>query len=113
MQNSRAAFGKIGEDLACQELERRGYEILARRYRRRGGELDIIARDGVTLVFVEVKTREGPAFGEGAEAVTRLKRHRMAQIALDWVVRRRLEHRPCRFDVVSVSFESGGPIIEV
>ena len=57
MSHARQILGKYGEDLACRELERRGYAIIARRYRRRGGELDIIARDGQTVVFVEVKTR--------------------------------------------------------
>ena len=70
MSRAGIALGKTGEDLACAELERRGYAILARRYRRRGGEFDIIARDGATLVFVEVKAREGREFGDGAEAVT-------------------------------------------
>ena len=59
MSQARQSLGKTGEDLACRELERRGYAIVARRYRRRGGELDIIARDGQTIVFVEVKTRTG------------------------------------------------------
>ena len=65
MSRDRIALGKSGEDLACAELERRGYAIVARRYRRRGGEMDIIARDGATMVFVEVKAREGHAFGDG------------------------------------------------
>ena len=52
MSQARVVLGKTGEDLACQELERRGYDIVARRYRRRGGELDIVARDGAMLVFV-------------------------------------------------------------
>ena len=64
--SARVALGKTGEDLACAELERRGYAIVARRYRRRGGEIDIIARDGPTMVFVEVKARDGRAFGDGA-----------------------------------------------
>ncbi len=71
MSRARIALGKIGEDLACRELERRGYAIVARRYRRRGGELDIIARDGPTLVFVEVKARTGAvatAFYSGPRA---------------------------------------------
>ena len=59
MSLERVARGKIGEDLACRELERRGYAILARRYRSRVGEIDIVASDGPTLVFVEVKTRDG------------------------------------------------------
>ena len=109
----RASLGKIGEDLACGELERRGYEILARRYRRRSGELDIVARDGATLVFVEVKARDGRAFGDGVEAVTLMKRRRMTRTAIDYVQRHRLGDRACRFDVVTVSLEAGAPSIEV
>jgi len=78
---ARIALGKFGEELACQELERRGYVILARRYRQRGGELDIIAQDGQAIVFVEVKAREGHDYGEAVEAVTSRKRRRMTQLA--------------------------------
>jgi putative endonuclease len=113
MSRARQALGKIGEDLACGELERRGYAILARRYRRRGGELDIIARDGRTLVFVEVKTRDGLDFGAGGEAVTALKRRRMASLAMDYMARHRLTGCRCRFDVVSIDFTAGGPVIEI
>ena len=113
MSDARQTLGKTGEDLACRELERRGYAIVARRYRRRGGELDIIARDGATLVFVEVKAREGRAFGEAAEAVTPFKRRRIAQIALDYITRHHLSGCPCRFDVVSIHFDSGQPVIDV
>jgi putative endonuclease len=113
MSHARQALGKIGENLACEELERRGYAILARRYRCRGGELDIIARDGGTLVFVEVKAREGLEFGSGGEAVTRLKRRRMAVVAEDYMVRHRLGGCACRFDVVSIDFQTGGPVVEI
>jgi putative endonuclease len=113
MTHARFALGKTGEDLACRELERRGYVVIARRYRRRGGEIDIIARDGQTIVFAEVKSRDGRAFGEGAEAVTGLKRHRMAQLAVDYLARHRLTDRPCRFDVVSIDFESEPPGVEL
>ncbi len=113
MSRLRVALGKSGEDLACRELERRGYAILARRYRRRGGELDIIARDGATMVFVEVKTREGRRFGDAAEAVTAIKRRRMVSLALDYLTRHRLADCPCRFDVVSIHLEPGGPIVHV
>lgn len=106
-------LGLIGEDLACQELERLGYAVLARRYRRRGGEIDIIARDGDTLVFVEVKTRDGGRFGTGAEAVTQLKRRRLVGTALDYLARHRAVECPCRFDVVSVHLGERGPDIEV
>jgi len=113
MSRARVALGKTGEDLACAELEKRGYAIVARRYRRRGGEIDIIAREGETMVFVEVKAREGHAFGEAAEAVTAFKRRRISQIALDYVTRRHLSNKPCRFDVVSIHFDAGRPQIEV
>jgi putative endonuclease len=113
MSQSRIAFGKTGEDLACRELERRGYAIVARRYRRRGGELDIIARDGKTMVFVEVKARQDHAFGDASEAVGFVKRRRMAQVAMDYVLRHRLTDCPCRFDVVSIHMDDGRPVIEV
>jgi putative endonuclease len=113
MTQARIAFGRTGEDLACEDLERRGYAIIARRYRRRGGELDIIARDGQTMVFVEVKTREGRAFGEACEAVTANKRRTITRLALDYLMRNRLTECSCRFDVVSIHFESGTPVIDV
>ncbi len=113
MSPSRIALGKTGEDLACRELERRGYAIVARRYRRRGGELDIIARDGNTMVFVEVKARQDHAFGEASEAVGFIKRRRMAQIAMDYLLRHRLTDCPCRFDVVSIHFDEDNPVLEV
>jgi putative endonuclease len=106
-------FGKTGEDLACAELQRRGYEIIARRYRRRYGELDIVARDGSTLVFVEVKTRDGRQFGDGCDAVTAIKQRRMASVALDYMARHRILECPCRFDVVSIHLEHGEPQIEL
>ena len=113
MSHHRVSLGKTGEDLACAELERHGYAIVARRYRRRGGELDIIARDGKTMVFVEVKAREGRAFGEASEAVTAHKRQKITQLALDYLMRHRLTNCPCRFDVVSIHFDAGVPVIEV
>jgi putative endonuclease len=113
MSDARQTLGKIGEDLACEELQRRGYAILARRYRRRGGELDIVARDGQTIVFVEVKTREGCEFGAGAESVTRFKRRRMANVALDFLARNKLVESPCRFDVVSIDMAEPKPKIEL
>ena len=112
MSRARQTLGKIGEDLACRELERRGYAIIARRYRLRGGELDIIARDGPIIVFVEVKARVGRRFGGAVDAVTGSKRHRLARLALDYLTRHRLTGR-CRFDVVSIQIENGRPIVEV
>jgi putative endonuclease len=109
----RQTLGKLGEDFACAELSRRGYTILARRYRTKYGEIDIVARDGSTVVIVEVKTREGRAFGEGAEAVTFSKQRRMLRMGTDYLLRRKLADQPCRFDVVDVNIEGGVPRIEV
>ena len=109
----RQDLGKQGEDLACAELRRRGYDILARRYRSRFGEIDIVARQGRVVVFVEVKARQGAAFGGGAAAVTWWKQQRIARMALDYAVRHRLFDEPCRFDVVAVDVDRRPPLIEV
>ena len=112
-QDPRHRLGESGEDLACRELRARGYAILERRYRTRMGEIDIVARDGTTTVFVEVKTRAGDAFGGGAAAVTAWKQQRIALMAAHYLARRRWHDRPCRFDVVIVDCSSGLPVIEL
>lgn len=104
----RVTLGKSGEDLACRELQRRGYAILDRRYRTRAGEIDIIARLGDVLVFVEVKTRIGEEYGTPLEAVTALKRSRLVAMARDYLGRKRLFDCPCRFDVVAITLEASG-----
>ena len=109
----RQSLGKHGEDLACGELVRRGYAILARRYRSRFGEIDIVARHDDAIVFVEVKTRGNRHFGGGELAVTPAKQRRIAQMAVDFLSRRRLHDHACRFDVVAVAFEHGRPRVEV
>jgi putative endonuclease len=111
--DSRQSLGKMGEDLACAELLRRGYEILARRYRTRFGEIDIIARDGEWTVFVEVKTRAHDDYGGGAAAVTPWKQHKITQMAVDYASRYQLHDRPCRFDVVVVNVNGDSSGVEV
>jgi putative endonuclease len=111
--DARQVLGQSGENIACDELRRRGYAILERRYRTRFGEIDIIAREGETTVFVEVKTRVGGDFGDGAEAVTPWKQRRIAQMAVDYLSRRHLHDRPCRFDVVTVDYSTGRPRVDV
>lgn len=111
--DSRQSLGKLGEDLACGELERRGYAILARRYRTRFGEIDIVARDRETIVFVEVKARDGDRFGASAEAVTSWKQRRVANMAVDYLARHRLHRSPCRFDVVAVDVSTDPPQVEL
>lgn len=99
--NSREA-GARGEGIAARYLESHGWRILARGYRVRGGEIDLVAaRDGL-LVFVEVKTRRNRRFDDGRGAVNRAKQRRMVQAAGFFLGQRRLGHMPCRFDVILV-----------
>lgn len=109
----RQSLGKSGEDLACAELERRGYAILARRYRSRFGEIDVIASSRGDIVFVEVKARAGDEFGGSAGAVTAGKQRRIAQMAVDYLSRQGLLDRPCRFDVVTVDLGAERPTVVV
>jgi len=78
---SRIFFGKRGEDTAVKYLERHGYKMLAANYRCRLGEIDIIAMEGDTIVFIEVKTRGGDAFGEGVESVDARKQRRIIAVS--------------------------------
>jgi len=113
MTLARQRTGRRGEDLACMELVRRGYAVLARRYRTRHGEIDIVARTGGIIVFVEVKARHGGRFGDPAEAVTSHKQRRLASMAEDYLVRHGLMDAPCRFDVVAIDFEVLPPTVTV
>ena len=113
-EDHRQSLGKLGENLACAALKQRGYAIIATRYRTRIGEIDVIARDGDTTVFVEVKSRAGDEFGGAAAAVTAWKQRKVSLMAMDYLARHRLEDTPCRFDVVTVDvFEGQPPRIEI
>lgn len=98
----RQGLGKTGEDLACRELERRGYVILARRYRTRFGEIDIVSDDRGVVVFVEVKARKSNRHGLAAEAVSFRKQRRIGAMALDYLAWTGSLNRRCRFDVVAI-----------
>src|SRR5881392_2170681 len=102
MSIARLQCGESGENLAVRALERDGYVIVARRYRARVGEIDIIARDGACLVFVEVKARHSAKFGGPAAAVTPRKRRKIIAIARHFLARQRVSAIACRFDVVTV-----------
>ena len=101
------ALGRAGEDRAARHLEARGYRILERGFRTRDGEIDIVAADGETVVFVEVKTRSGMACGRPAEAVDGRKQRRLVRAARVWLHRHGASERPCRFDVVEVLSRPG------
>jgi putative endonuclease len=103
MTFARQALGADGEETACRALSDRGYRILTRRYRTRFGEIDVVARQGDCIVFVEVKTRRDGSFGDPAAAVTAEKQRRLAVMAADYLARHRLERAPARFDVVGIT----------
>jgi putative endonuclease len=113
MTMARQELGKLGEELAVAELVRHGYAITAQRYRTPCGEIDIVADDRGTLVFVEVKARETDEFGTAAEAVTPWKQRRLARMARDYLTREEIVDRPCRFDVVAIMFNVEPPAIEL
>lgn len=101
--------GRSGEDLACDHLRRRGFVILARNYRCRGGELDLVARDGDVVVFVEVKERRGSSHGTAVEAVTDRKRRHVVRAARAYATLHGLSEAAVRFDVVSIDWGPEGP----
>ncbi len=107
------ALGSLGESLACTALEQQGYAIIATRYRTRAGEIDIVARDGGCLVFVEVKARRHTECGTPAEAVTPRKQRRIIAMARDFMARHQSDATSCRFDVVAVLLPDGDPEIDI
>jgi putative endonuclease len=100
-------LGRLGERIACRHLLKLGYDVLARRYRARRNEIDLVAFEGETLVFVEVKTRETSAFGEPWEFVDWEKRQRLQSAADEFIARYDLGCYTYRFDIVSVLAPSG------
>lgn len=98
----RRALGVAGEQAAADWYVAHGYEILHRNWRCRTGELDLVAIDGETLVFCEVKTRSSAAYGVPAAAVTPAKQRRIRTLALLWLATWEGPHRKLRFDVAAV-----------
>lgn len=96
--------GNKGEAIACEYLKKRGYRILERNYRIRGGEIDIIARDREFLVFVEVKTRYSHDFGLPVDSITPWKIKFLKRAALFYVVKTHWGDKPYRLDYVGVDF---------
>jgi putative endonuclease len=102
---NRRAQGAHYEDMACSYLEKKGYRILDRNVHLLKKEVDIIALDHGTVVFVEVKGRRSARFGRAFEAVGTRKQRHLVQLAGAYLGRHRLWDRQCRFDVVSVVLE--------
>lgn len=108
------SLGRRGEDAAAKHLRKLGYTIVARGHRDNIGEIDLIAVDGRTLVFVEVKTRTSHDAGHPADAVDAAKQQRLTRLALSYMKRHDLLECRARFDVVAITWPSGSgrPTIE-
>jgi putative endonuclease len=112
----RRPLGQLGERLAAEHLTRRGFRIVERNYRTRWGELDIVAFDGRTLVFCEVKTRHlAPGAGHPFEAIRSRKRAQVRKMAGSWLISR--TERPyaedLRFDAIGVTFDPAGRLVGI
>jgi putative endonuclease len=102
-------LGDRGEALAAEHLEGKGWRILHRNFRVGRREIDLVARRGEVVAFVEVKTRAGLGYGHPLEAVTRRKRREVQQVAQSWLHRFGQPGDTYRFDAVAVRLPSGGP----
>lgn len=109
----RSARGRAGEDATLRLYERRGYALVARNWRCKLGELDLVLVRRDTLVVCEVKTRSGSAFGGGYEAVTRGKRRKLRQLAEAFVLASDAQIGAVRFDVASVWLGPSGADVEI
>lgn len=105
------ALGNEGESIAVEYLKKRGYKILHRNYMTPVGEADIVAEDGDTVVFVEVKTRKDDSFGRPFEAVNHRKQEKLKKVSL-YFLKQKKQELSVRFDVISIILADGRPEIE-
>ena len=108
---TRIDKGKRGEDIAAAFLKEQGLQLLEQNVRCTFGEIDLVAKDGRTLVFVEVRSRTGSRFGLPQESVSAAKQRRLTQLAKWYLQRHRLEDQPARFDVVAIRWAVEKPDI--
>ena len=108
---AKDAVGAYGERVAARHLTEAGLVVLDRNWRCAHGELDIVARDGPTLVFCEVKTRSSTKFGAPFEAVTATKQRRLRTLAARWLAEHDARRRTLRFDVASVTRTANGELV--
>jgi len=99
---AKDALGRMGEEVAARHLESEGFVVLERNWRCSEGELDILARDGDTLVVCEVKTRSSTRYGSPFEAITERKLHRLERLGMRWMRERGVRPTRMRVDIVSV-----------
>ena len=113
MQNKRQQFGKSSENLAVWYLKKNGYKILEQNYRTQLGEIDIIAKEKKTIVFVEVKSRKSIRYGNPKWAVTLKKQRKISMVALQYLKSIRQTDARARFDVVAIISNRDEPQIEI
>ena len=113
VQTARQALGKLGEDLAVRHLQKSGYVVLQRNYRCQAGEMDIVARQGSRLVFVEVRTRRGSLFGSPKESITRRKQERLVRVANCYLQEHASRDVEWGIDAVAVRFTPRGELLGV
>lgn len=106
MVDTRRKLGNRGEKIAAKFLRKQGYQIIEKNYRSRLGEIDIVAKEDESVVFVEVKTRCSTDFGLPEEALSYDKRRRLSKLALGYLAHRRIKDTNCRFDVVSILMDN-------
>lgn len=109
MTDARRIFGDQAEDLAASFLEDKGYEILARQYRNKFGEIDLVARFGHEIVFVEVKARHDDVYGFPEEAVTASKLRKIEHGAQEYLRAIKAEDRAYRIDVIAIEYQFTPP----
>ena len=112
MLSSRSRLGRSAEIAAAAELGKRGYRIVASNYRCRSGEIDLIAREGDCLVFVEVRCKRTNDYGSPAESITSAKVRKLITTAEHYIEEQALEDSICRFDVVEVVAVDGRLIVK-
>ncbi len=98
------ALGRSGEEIACRYLREKKYDIVAKGFRKFRGEIDIIARDGATLVFIEVKARADESYGRPEESVTPGKQRQIRKVAQGYLLEHPSPGVDCRFDVIAILF---------
>ena len=109
MKYSSRQIGQQNEKLAAEHLRAHGYTIMARNWRCATGEIDIIARQDETLVFVEVRSRSGSTTAAALETIVRRKQHKLIQLAHEYLAHHGLEDADWRIDVIGIAMRGGAP----
>lgn len=109
--DSRRKLGNWGESVAATYLEAQGYAILIRQWRCARGEIDLVARDGEELVFVEVRTRRGESAGTPESSITPRKTQRLLHLAQEYLLAHQLEEIPWRIDLIAIQLDPQGKLL--